>query len=196
MQAVSHITWPKAYAGFNCVSFISLVLLKVMELCCFFLRQLASLPCKPMQPFMASQEAFQKVKYPRTVTDAVSLGKFHKKHPMFWFLWRQKKLEQLPASFLIGSFALSEDMEVGSEDVEGIFLSLCCVIFISKYRVSFFDVHVSFHYKKKKAYCCLLFSISISSFANTLVLPSFRCSTIMYRHSCTGSWLYTRKIKL
>ena len=145
---------------------------------------------------MASQEAFQKVKYPRTVTDAVSLGKFHKKHPMFWFLWRQKKLEQLPASFLLGSFALSEDMEVGSEDVEGIFLSLCCVIFISKYRVSFFDVHVSFHYKKKKAYCCLLFSISISSFANTLVLPSFRCSTIMYRHSCTGRWLYTRKIKL
>ena len=43
MKAVSHIIWPKAYAGFNWVSFISLVLLKVMELCCFFLRQLASM---------------------------------------------------------------------------------------------------------------------------------------------------------
>ena len=54
----------------------------------------------------------------------------------------------IAASFLLVTFGLSEEMEVGSEDVEGIFSSLCCLIFLSKAHVSSNDVHVMIRRRK------------------------------------------------
>ena len=79
-------------------------------------------------------------------TDAVSLGKAEVPQEASNVLVSVETEEAwIAASFLLGTFGLSEEMEVGSEDVEGIFSSLCCLIFLSKARVSSYDVHVSFH---------------------------------------------------
>ena len=77
MKAVSHITWPKAYVCFNWVSLISLLLLKVMELCCFFLRQLARMlatqTSASIYGFLGGSLEGEISKDGKT--DAVSLGK-------------------------------------------------------------------------------------------------------------------------
>ena len=65
-------------------------------------------------------------------TDAVSLGKAEEASNVLVSVETEEAC--IATSFLLGTFGLSEEMEVGSEEVEGIFSSLCCLIFLSKAR--------------------------------------------------------------